>query len=128
MIPESDFVPQDADSEIFYDPRSTLVRLDVPVLALFAENDTQVDPQQGAEAFSEAVHSSESGLSQVIMVPGADHNMRVSETGCLKEQRVRYAEEGGAEYAPEFLENLEDWLLALSARLEQQRTDTRPPN
>ncbi len=115
VVAESDFTPLDGDSEDFYDPRGAFVRLDVPVLALFAENDTQVDPEQGARVFSETLRSSGDGLSRVVTVPGADHNMRVSETGCLKEQRVRYAE--AAEYAPEFLENLEDWLCALRAHL-----------
>ncbi|MFO8037631.1 MAG: alpha/beta hydrolase [Anaerolineales bacterium] len=122
VIPESDFTPLEADSEAFYDPSDALAGVGVPVLALFAENDTQVDPQQGAMVYSKAIHSSDSELSRVVTVPGADHNMRVSETGCLKEQRVKYTEAGGAEYASEFLENLENWLFALRADMRGKET------
>jgi pimeloyl-ACP methyl ester carboxylesterase len=126
VVAGSDFTPPEADSEDFYDPSGAFARLHAPVLALFAEHDTQVDAEQGARAFSEVVRSLDDGLSRVVIVPGADHNMQVSETGCLKEQRLRYSQAGGSKSSPEFLEDLEAWLLRLGACLKQRGTGPTP--
>jgi pimeloyl-ACP methyl ester carboxylesterase len=100
VVAKSDFIPLDADSEDFYDPSAAFARLHVPVLAFFAEHDTQIDAKQGARVFSEAIRSSDNALSRVVIMPGADHNMKVSETGCLKEQRLRYSKAGGSKSSP----------------------------
>ena len=128
VVAESDFTPPDAGSEDFYDPSGAFRHLHVPVLALFAEHDTQIDAEQGARVFSEAIHSSDVMLSSVVVVPEADHNMQVSETGCLKEQRLRYSQAGASKSSPRFLEDLEDWLLRLSVHLRQQGPEATPSN
>lgn len=128
IVPEKDFVPPGPDSEDFYDPSQAIAGLRVPVIALFGEKDTQVDPRQGAEVYSGVVRSFGSALSRVVTLPGVDHNMRVSKTGCLKEQRERYGQPGGTDYAPEFLESIEKWLVELGAYLSRAGRGATPSN
>ncbi len=55
VSPEADFTPADTTSESFLDPAKTITALPIPVLALFAENDRQIDPAQGAAVFLQTV-------------------------------------------------------------------------
>jgi pimeloyl-ACP methyl ester carboxylesterase len=45
---EKDFAPADTTSESFLDPSTTVASLRIPVLALYAANDRQIDPVQGS--------------------------------------------------------------------------------
>lgn len=118
IVAREHFSPRGAGSEDFYDPGEVVSALDIPVLAVFAENDTQIDPRHGAAAFKAAMRRSASPLFRVVTIEGADHNMRRSETGCMSEQRERYGKPGGREYVPEFLEVTGAWLRELKARLK----------
>ncbi len=110
IAPEEDWHPADRSREYYgYDPMTTIERMSIPVLAFFGEKDTQVDPVQGAEAYREALALAGHPRSRVEVVPRADHNILVSETGCIAERESR-SPEGWRNYAPEYLDTLEVWL------------------
>jgi len=117
VVSQEDFVPRHPAWEEFHDPRQAFERLSVPLLALFGEKDTQVDPVQGIGTFSRLDAATANPMSKVLLIAEADHNMRRSETGCLREQRESYRSPGGAEYAPLFLETIRAWLRELGAHL-----------
>jgi hypothetical protein len=50
--------------------------------------------------------------SRVELIPGTDHNIILSETGCLKERNRRPRREW-TNYAPQYLDTLEEWLREL---------------
>lgn len=92
-------------SYVTYDPRGDLIELDVPVLALFGELDTQVPPAANAAALSEAIAASSIPSYAIGTVLGANHLFQQAVTGSPDE----YAELT-PEFAPEFLQLLGDWL------------------
>jgi pimeloyl-ACP methyl ester carboxylesterase len=70
-----------------FNPMEIIARTTIPVLAVYGENDTQVDPRQGAEAYRNGLEKAENPLYEVVILPEANHNMAYSKTGCLKEQQ-----------------------------------------
>jgi pimeloyl-ACP methyl ester carboxylesterase len=90
-------------------------RTTIPVLAFFGEKDTQADPIQGAQAYRAALERAGNTNFRVELIPGTDHNIIISETGCL-EERSRRPRRGWTNYAPEYLDILEEWLRELRRR------------
>jgi uncharacterized protein len=120
IVPEEQFTPADTTSESFLDPGASLASVDFPVLALFAENDRQIDPIQGATAYGRLLADSDQELSSVVVIPGADHNMNLSPRGCMQDQRGGYRALGGAMISPFFVETVAGWLGRLKVQLEQR--------
>jgi uncharacterized protein len=110
VMEESDFIPLSENSESYINPVDGLGKIKIPALFIFAEKDTQIDPVQGAKAFEESLYESGNQNFKIVTIPGADHNMRLTKTGCMKEQKEMYSKEGGSILAPEFLETIFNWL------------------
>jgi pimeloyl-ACP methyl ester carboxylesterase len=110
--PEEEWHADDLSGDYFADPIEVIERTTIPVLAFFGERDTQVDPVQGAQAYAEALERAGNPLSRVELIPGTDHNIILSETGCLEERdnRPRWR---WTDYAPEYLDILQEWLAEL---------------
>lgn len=64
-----------------FDPATELEKLDVPVLALFGENDLQVIPSQNKEEMENALAKSKSENYKIVVLPGLNHLFQESETG-----------------------------------------------
>jgi pimeloyl-ACP methyl ester carboxylesterase len=112
VTPEDEWHAHSPDNEYFWDPIEVIEHVTIPVLAFFGEKDTQVDPIQGARAYREALERAGNPSFRVELVPGADHNIILSETGCLDERQKR-PQSKWADYAPEYLDTLEEWLREL---------------
>ena len=112
VVPEEEWHVHDPDSEYFWDPMDVIGRTTIPVLAIFGERDSQVDPIQGAQAYREALEHAGNPNYRVELIPGTDHNIILSETGCL-EERERRPRSKWTNYAPEYLDTLEEWLRDL---------------
>jgi len=98
--------------EYFWNPIEVIEQTTIPVLAFFGERDTQVDPFQSAQAYLEALERAGNPIYRVELIRGTDHNIVLSETGCLEEQETRLQWEW-TNYAPEYLDILEEWLREL---------------
>ncbi len=72
-----------------FDPMEMLVDVNIPVLSIYGDKDTQVNPTQGAAAYRKCLASAPTELFEVVVLPETDHNMMLAETGCLSEQRAR---------------------------------------
>lgn len=108
-----DWHPADPAREYYgYDPLSVIRGTNIPILAVFGELDTQVDPVQGAEAWRDALASAGNPDSRVRTFPDTDHNILLSETGCIEEREGRSAA-GWRNYPPEYLNLIEEWLGGL---------------
>lgn len=110
---EKDFEPIGTNSESYINPVNGIGKVNFPSLFIFGEKDTQIDPIQGAVAFQETLEKSGNRNYKIITIPGVDHNMRITKTGCLKEQKENYNKEGGAILSGEFLEIIGNWLEEL---------------
>ena len=92
-----------------YDPQPTLTQIDIPVLALFGENDLQVLPEQNAEIMRAALAESPSPDATVEVLDGLNHLFQPAETG-------HPSEYGAIEttMAPAALERVSGWIQGQS--------------
>jgi pimeloyl-ACP methyl ester carboxylesterase len=97
---------------IAHDPRPALREMNVPILALLGEKDTQVTPAQNAPALRDAL--AENADATVTVLPGLNHLFQTAETGGVDE----YGEIEET-FAPAALEAVGDW-IAERTRAGQQ--------
>jgi pimeloyl-ACP methyl ester carboxylesterase len=109
---ETNWKPFSQDAEGFFDPTPIIEKITIPVLVFFGELDTQVDPIQGVEAYTKALTKAGNKNFRVEFIPNADHDIIISKTGSMEERSRRSAKEW-QNYAPEYLEIMEDWLRKL---------------
>jgi len=89
-----------------YDPGEDWAQVTVPVLAIFAELDVQVDPEQNAAAFERAMAQAGNDDFTVAVLSGANHLFQPAETGAVAEYPTL-----PQEFVPMFLPTLTGWLL-----------------
>lgn len=111
--PEEEWHAPNLQGEYFWDPIEVIEQTTIPVLAFFGGRDTLVDPIQSAQAYREALEQAGNPNYLVELIPGTDHNIILSETGCLDEREKRQRSEW-TNYAPEYLDTLEEWLKELN--------------
>jgi len=114
-VPEKQWHKPNLKGAYFWDPMDVIEQTTIPVLAFFGEKDTQANPVQGAQAYQEALERAGNPNFRVEFIPGADHNIVLSETGCLEEREKRSLKEW-INYAPEYLDILEEWLNELRCK------------
>jgi pimeloyl-ACP methyl ester carboxylesterase len=113
--PEAEWHAGNLEGEYFWNPMEVIERTTIPVLAVFGEMDTQVDPFQGTQAYRDALSRAGNPYSRVELIAGTDHNILLSKTGSIDEREHRSRSEW-TNYAPEYLGILEDWLNGLHRR------------
>jgi len=92
-----------------HDPRPSIAALQVPVIALFGELDTQVPAAANATAMSEAINESSAPGYTIATIVSANHGFQEAVTGSMDEYaRLK------REFAPDFLEILTTWLTEVS--------------
>ncbi|UCF19782.1 MAG: alpha/beta fold hydrolase [Gemmatimonadota bacterium] len=109
VAPEEEWHADDLEGDYFWDPMKVIERTTIPVLAFFGGKDTQADPIQGAKAYRAALERAGNQNFRIELIPGVDHNIILSETGCM-EERERRPRSAWTNYAPEYLDTLEEWL------------------
>ncbi len=88
-----------------YDPKPTLEKVKVPVLAVNGENDLQVPPKQNLPVIEEALKEGGNKDYKVIEIPKLNHLFQTSETGSPMEYSK--IEET---IAPQALEIIGNWI------------------
>jgi pimeloyl-ACP methyl ester carboxylesterase len=88
-----------------YDPRPTLARVHVPVLALNGELDLQVDAAQNLDSIRDGLRHNPNAT--VRRLPGLNHLFQTAKTGAFSEYAT--IEET---IAPAVLDLVRDWILA----------------
>ena len=87
-----------------HDPRPEIVALDVPVLALYGELDTQVEAPANSTAMSEAIAESSIPGYTIATIFSANHLFQEAVTGSISEYpRLK------RQFAPDFLEIFLEW-------------------
>ena len=89
-----------------YDPRRTLIKVRVPVLAIGGELDLQVPPVENLEAISQALQEGGNKDFKTIQLPRLNHLLQTSRTGSFME--MMQIEET---IAPAALELIADWII-----------------
>ena len=92
------------ESFFTHDPRPEIVALDVPVLALYGELDTQVEAPANSTAMSEAIAESSIPGYTIATIFSANHLFQEAVTGSISEYpRLK------RQFAPDFLEIFLEW-------------------
>lgn len=92
-----------------FDPRTELVNLSVPVLAMYGENDLQVPPSQNKPEMEKAFRQCKSKNYKVVVIPGLNHLFQECKTGSPTEY-------GQIEQttSPKMLELMAGWIKEVS--------------
>jgi pimeloyl-ACP methyl ester carboxylesterase len=91
---------------LFYDPRTTLMKVKCPVLAIIGEKDIQVPPKPNLEEMEKALESGGNEDYTVKELPGLNHLFQTAETGA--ESEYAKIEET---ISPVALELMSGWIL-----------------
>ena len=86
ILPKEYWTPLSRDSEELLDPASSMSEMSLPMLAIYGALDKNIDPLQASAYLGSAKNSN----IEVVIIPGADHNMIVGGSGCVQEQLNRY--------------------------------------
>jgi hypothetical protein len=138
-VSEAGWLANDPDSQA-WSPVHVFEQVRIPVLAVWGERDTKVDPLRAAHAYRDALEQACNPNYRVEVIPGADHSLAPSETGCISEEGEtleRVARDRGFTleeldaldpqdpvlltlgsawpYAPEYLDLIEEWIRGLPA-------------
>ncbi len=89
--------------------RQLLASIDKPVLALFGEKDTNVDWRSTSRLYRETIGANPNAALTIKTFPDANHNMRQSKTGGIREM---YTQDGNTPYAAGYYDTMLDWLVA----------------
>ena len=90
---------------ISHDPRTTLQKVDVPVLALAGSKDQQVRPDTNQTAIAEALNADDNPAVTVRTLDGLNHLFQTAETGAPSEYgRIEET------FAPTALDVIGDWI------------------
>lgn len=90
-----------------YDPRPTLMKVRVPVLAINGGKDLQVPPKEDLEGIESALKDGGNRDFKIVLLPGLNHLFQTTATGAISE----YAEIEET-IAPVALQTMGDWILA----------------
>jgi len=135
---EATWLANDPTFEYKWYPMEVIAQVRFPVLAIWGERDTKIDPIQAAHAYQDALEQAGNPNYRVEVIPGADHTLAPSETGCISEEGQtieRLLKEQGFTledlnsldpqdpvlltlgsafpYASEYLDLIEEWLIDL---------------
>lgn len=103
-------VDEQTELEVYVpDFRQLLASLDKPVLALFGEKDTNVDWRSTARLYRQTIGENPNAALSIQTFPDANHNMRQSKTGGVREMQ---AQDGNTPYAEGYHEAMLNWLVA----------------
>jgi uncharacterized protein len=107
----------DENDESHFNPITVIEKTTIPVFMVYGENDTQIDPHQAYDSYSKALKKSGNPFYKLEMLPGVDHNMSITETGCLKEITA-LNKAGTYKYSPRYFEIIKNWIKLILDHLK----------
>jgi len=144
---EATWLANDPAYDFTWSPMQVIEQVRIPVLAIWGERDTKIDPLRAAYAYRMALEQAGNPNYRIEVIPGADHTLVPSETGCITEEGQtveRVVEEQGFTikdldaldpqdpvlltlgstwpYAPEYLDLIENWLINFRSGPARERS------
>lgn len=85
-----------------------LSSLDIPVLALFGDKDTNVDWRKTLKLYQETIGQNAEAVLSVRVFAGANHNLKQAETGGVREM---FSQPRNTPYAEGYFDTMAEWLV-----------------
>jgi hypothetical protein len=85
VTPEDAWLDNPIEDEGVWNPVSAVRQVNIPVLAIFGDQDRNMDSLQAAFAYRDALGETGNPKSQVEVFPNADHIILTSKSGCPAE-------------------------------------------
>jgi pimeloyl-ACP methyl ester carboxylesterase len=86
VIPEQAWQANDPEFEGWWNPLRVMEQTRIPVLVINGDKDTNMDPVQGAYAWSKALGKAGNPSSRMELLLGINHFMFASESTCIRDQ------------------------------------------
>ena len=83
---EAGWLANDPAYECTWSPVYVIEQVRIPVLAIWSEQDTKIDPIRAAHAYWDALEQADNSNYRVETIPGVDHFLAPSETSCISEK------------------------------------------
>ncbi len=99
----------DLNDESHFNPITIIEKIKIPIFMVYGENDTQIDPHQAYDSYMKALKKADNPFYKIEMLPGVDHNMSITTTGCLKEI-TELNKAGTYKYSPRYFEIIRSWI------------------
>jgi uncharacterized protein len=81
-LTEASWQKSDPNFEAYWNPIEAIEQTRIPVLAIYGEQDRQIDPLQGVTGYRSDLEQAGNPKPRVELFPRAGHGIAVSETGC----------------------------------------------
>jgi pimeloyl-ACP methyl ester carboxylesterase len=91
-------------------PADYLEKISIPILAIFAEKDSQVDAVPNSQKVENALKKAGNKNYKIVTIPHANHLFQVAGTGLPNEYSMLKKE-----FEPSLLPTIIDWLNAIKA-------------
>lgn len=85
VTPEQDWLSNPIEDEDVWNPVAAVRQVNMPILAIFGEQDRNMDSLQATLSYRNALGETGNPKSQVEVFPKADHILLTSKTGCPAE-------------------------------------------
>lgn len=103
----------DYNDQSYFNPMTIVEKLKIPIMMVFGDKDTQIDPMQAMEAYKIVFEKSKNKLNRIELLANTDHNMYLTDTGCLIEISERNKNKNYF-YNPDYFKLIKNWLKLVS--------------
>lgn len=100
--------------ESYFNPIELIKKIKILIFMVYGNFDTQIDPIQAIEAYKKALHEAGNKYYRIKMLQGVDHNMFLTNTGCLKEISER-GRSNNYSISSAYLDTITEWLKELES-------------
>jgi hypothetical protein len=87
VIPEETWQANPMENEDLWNPVAVMPQVKAPVLAIYGDQDRQIDPLQAASAYRKALAQAGNPKNQVVVFPDANHGIVKSKNGCPEDDQ-----------------------------------------
>jgi len=112
FMTEEEYTQEQLSPKEFYDPGPLISQITCPLLVIYGDLDSQVDPLRGMQDFSEYLRDSSVPNYHLELIPNANHAIWQARDGSLTEL-VELLQSGDYEYSRRYLELMNDWITSL---------------
>jgi len=109
LLTEEEYISEQKEPKEFYDPGPAIRKLKCPLLIIYGELDSQVDPLRGIKDFKEYLSTSDNPDYTIKLIEKVNHAIWKAESGSLDEL-IKLLQSGKYIYSNEYLELMKKWI------------------